>query len=427
VWASRDLLFPRDDQPQFLVREQLGPFFAPLVERPPALPLLAVRAARRAVADNPADANAWLRLGQAYLVLGNTTRERSVEGLLPPLSNVRHVQIVTALEQAVRLNPDIEDAHRELARLYGQSNYFDQALEHQREELRLSRRAGPRAGETAEEFDHRLETLDKDTAKLEELVQDRRQKYAAGSRSLQGDRRAQADMALQLGLARLAVDEVLLTSSADVLGPAGIKLELDLMLRMGRAAEVRKQVLNDPGIRANKHILGYYQLPAPRTREGAAVYALPYQWPAYEWLQVLEGAAVGDYGQARADLGAARAEVRARHGLLRQRLDDVTRRSRTLVPGLLADRPPLLPVLPALPPTLGERAALEVGDRIFRGQEADLCVLEGMLALEQGDTPAARSAFAEARRLSAPDAGAEVPFAGRPIATGYLGQLNAQN
>jgi hypothetical protein len=426
VWASRDLLFPRDEQARFLVREQIGPFFAPLVERPPALPLLAVRAARRAVADNPADANAWLRLAQAYLLLRNGTRERTAEGMLPPLAQLRHVQIVTALEQVVRLNPDLEEAHHELALLYGPRNYLDAALEHQREELRLSRRAGPRPGESAEEFDHRLETLDKDTAKLEELVQDRRQKYAAGSRSLQGDRRAQADMALQLGLARLAVDEVLLSASAEVLGPDGIKLELDLLLTLGRAQEVRP-ILNDPGLRANKQALRSYDLTAPRTREGAPLYPLPYHWPAYEWLHVLEAAAVGDYGQARADLGAARAEVRTRHGLMRQRLDDVTRRSRPLVPGLLAGRPPLPPALPALSATLGEKAAFEFGDRIFRGQQADLCVLEGLLALEQGDPPAARSAFAEAQQLGAPVAGAEVPFAGRPIATGYLGQLNAQD
>src|SRR5206468_681819 len=103
-----------DETATYLVRDQLGPFFAQLVARPPALPLLAVRAARRAVAVNPEDANAWLRLGQAYLLLRNVTGERSGEGLLPPLAQLRHVQIVTALEQAVRLDPDVEVAHHEL-------------------------------------------------------------------------------------------------------------------------------------------------------------------------------------------------------------------------------------------------------------------------------------------------------------------------
>src|SRR5262249_7242142 len=144
--SSRNLLVSEDAEPQFPVRDQLGPYFAPMMERPPALLLLAVRAARRAVAANPQDAHAPLRLGRASLLLRTLTCERSGEGMLPPLAQVRRVQIATALEQAVRLDPDQEAAHHELAMLYGGQNYLDQALEHQREELRLSRRAGPRPG-----------------------------------------------------------------------------------------------------------------------------------------------------------------------------------------------------------------------------------------------------------------------------------------
>src|SRR5207302_958484 len=83
--------------------------------------------------------------------------------------------------------PDLEEAHHELRFLYGQFNYLDRALEHQKEELRLTRQAGRRPGESAEEFANRLEYLDKDTAKLVELVRDGREKYAAASRSLQGE------------------------------------------------------------------------------------------------------------------------------------------------------------------------------------------------------------------------------------------------
>src|SRR5262249_46295184 len=136
--SSSNLLFPQNTTPQFRVRNELGPYFGHLVERSPALPLLTVRAARRAVAANPHDANAWLCLGQAYALLRDTTRERSAEGMLPPLVQVRHVQIVTALEQAVRLNPDLEGAHYELKFLYGQRNHLDVALEHQKEELRIT-------------------------------------------------------------------------------------------------------------------------------------------------------------------------------------------------------------------------------------------------------------------------------------------------
>jgi hypothetical protein len=43
------------------------------------------------------------------------------------------------------------------------------------------------------------------------------------------------------------------------------------------------------------------------------------------------------------------------------------------------------------------------------------------LALEQGDPEGARAAFAEARQLGAEPSA--VPFAGGPIAAGYLSKL----
>ncbi len=416
--SSRELLFPKEAEPRFLVREQFGPFLAPLGERSPALPLLAIRAARRAVAANPEDANAWLRLGQAYLLLRNTSRERDSLGL-PPLAQLRHVQIVTALEQALRLDPALEAAHHELAFLYGARHFLDQALEHRREEVRLSRKAGRRANETAEEFTERLDLLEKDTAKLVALVEDHRKTYVRASATLQGDRLAQADLALKLGLARLAAEEVLLSSPADLLRPAGIRLEVDLLLSLGRAQEVRS-VLADKGLRASKNAMGYYDLLAPKNPGGAALYALPYHWPAYEWLHLLGAAAVGDYAAAREDLTVTRAELRAGHLRLRQRPRDLQRQAWMLWPGLLSS-PPLLPAFTAraLAEVHQQGTAAEAGERALRAQQADLAVLEGLLALEQGDPSAARAAFAEALEVAAAEW-----FAGRPVAAGCLGRLH---
>src|SRR5262249_49207905 len=52
-------------------------FFSGRDDGPPALPLLAVRAARRAVAANPQDAEGYVWLEQAYAVLHGNTRERA--------------------------------------------------------------------------------------------------------------------------------------------------------------------------------------------------------------------------------------------------------------------------------------------------------------------------------------------------------------
>jgi hypothetical protein len=418
VVVSQNLLCPPEGASPFLVREQLGPFFARLVQRSPALPLLAVRAARGAVADNPEDANAWLRLGQAYLLLRNVTSERA-GARLPPLEQLRHVQIATALEQALRLDPDLEVAHHELASLYGEQHFLDQALEHQRQEVRLSRRAGRRPGETAEEAAHRLEKLEKDAAKLEELVAERRSAYAGRAPSLEGGRLQQATLAISLGLARQAADDILLSSPAELLGRDGLRLELHLLLSLGRAGDVRP-ILDDEQTVAGKDVLPSHSLPAPASAEGTALYPVPYILPGYEWLRVLEASAVGDYAVARGTLGTVRAGQHARNEQLRQNLLKAAGGERAFLPGLFSGRPPLLPAYWALRLTdfLTARAALEAGEPVLRAQEADVGVLEGLLAAEQGDTAAARAAFLEAQRLCAQPPG--VSFAAAPIAADYL-------
>src|SRR5207248_3342242 len=70
--------------------------------------LLAVRAARRALAVNPDDAGAYLLLGEAYLRLARQTREQGWRTFLPVLADIRRVQALTALEQAVLLRPDLD-------------------------------------------------------------------------------------------------------------------------------------------------------------------------------------------------------------------------------------------------------------------------------------------------------------------------------
>jgi hypothetical protein len=425
VSTSHHLLLLHDAAPRFLVRRQLGPYFAALVERPPALPLLAVRAARRAVAANPADSVAWLRLGQAYLALRNRTCERTGEGMLPPLVLLRHVQIVTALEQAVRLDPDLEAARDELAYLYGEHNYLDRALDHRREIARRSR-AGSFPGESAEAWANRRELQAAYTAKLEEVVEHQRDAYAIGSRRLQGERLPQARLALKQGLARQALEDVLLPCPADLLGAAGMELELELLLNLGRADEVRA-ILNDKMFRDSSSGLSYLDLPAPTTAERTTLYTIPYHWPAYEWLQALQAAAVGDYIQARAALSSIRSGLRSANQRIRQQLQDHGLGDLGLLPGLLGGPPAFLPAFMAqsLYRSGERRAVLRGGEASLRAQQADLCVLEGLLALEQGLPDDARLAFARAQELVEQLPG-PAPFAGARIAAAYRSLLRSK-
>jgi tetratricopeptide (TPR) repeat protein len=428
LYTSNALLWPRN--PSGLVeREDLGPFFRQLADRPPALPLLAVRAARRAVAANPLDKVAWLSLGQAYKALRDQTCERSAQGRLPPLAQLRQVQIITALEQAVRLDPDLEPAHRALAQLYGEQNALDQALVHLREEFRLGRRAGARPGETAEESAHRLELLERDVVKVEEMVDQRRQVFAARARTLQGQRAAEASAAAGIGLARQAVDDILLPSPADLLGRDGIKLELTLLVSLGEAEKVRS-ILNAVAADAGRDWLPSFDLPAPPGPDGAPLYPVPYVWPGYGWLRVLEAGALGDYAQARGALRDMRGGLRAGDERRKQELQNLASASLVLFPSLLSGPMAYLPAALStriLGPMGQKRAALEQGQRFLLTQQADLCVLEGLLALEQGATEDARSAFLEARRLCARPGGASYPFAGGPIADAYLRQLTVKD
>jgi hypothetical protein len=449
---AANVISAKEGSNTFLVREQLGPFFARLVERSPALPLLAIRAARRAVATNPEDANAWVRLGQAYLLLRTLTCERSSEGLLPPLAQLREIQVVSALEEAVRLDPDLEPVHHELAYLYGERQAFDLALAHRLEEIRLTRRAGRRPGETEEEQADRLELLDRDTAKLEELVRKQRQNYEVGSPTLEGNREAEAKMALKLGLLQRATD-TLLNASAELLRPSTIKLELQLLLELGRAADVR-ETLDRPENATYGANLGFYDIPPPRSsettkvetgvqnpssvprassriQEGEAVYFAPYHWPAYEWLRILEGASLGDYDKARESLRIIRAGLAAGHERLKRQLPALKNAEWKLVPGLLSYSgqsmsQPFFPLgmVAALAHFLEQRGDLETGERLLRAQQADLAVVEASLALEQGASDDARALFGEAESLCAQTPA--IAFAGQAIAAGYLRLIDAR-
>src|SRR5206468_3536099 len=125
----------------------------------PALPLLAVRAARRALAANPDDAAAWLRLAQAYRLVDRATWE-GLPAPLPPLAYLRHVQVTTALKQALALDPDSPDAHGLLADVFDRWGFLDLAHTHRAAQARLTPAGAARA------------ELTDSARRLEELVQD---------------------------------------------------------------------------------------------------------------------------------------------------------------------------------------------------------------------------------------------------------------
>jgi hypothetical protein len=393
------------------------PFLPGFHTRPPELPLLAVRAARRAVAANPEDVNAWLRLGQAYVTLRRATSERAAGGLSPLLGLLRHVQAATALEHALLLDPDLEAAHEALSVLYGERRLLDAALEHRRHVVRLVRR-GPQVGERPDEYRDRLNGEEVALRRLEQLVQDGMNQYGVRSRSLSGDPLGRAHLALNLGLARLALEDVLLRSEVVVFGGEGARLQLELMLTLGQAEAVRVR-LDDPELRDSRAKLDVSLVPAAPL-PGYLTY---HRMPAYEWLRFLQAAATGDYDLAE----------EAQDQLLRPLADRCRRgfgQMRRAVPFTLATELGLS----AQPQNLflrlvmraeGEQMARQLADLGFlASQRADLHVLGGLLAVERG-TPAAALRSFDAAFAAASDRGPPADFATRPLASAYRRQIQA--
>jgi hypothetical protein len=328
-------------------------------DTPPPLLYLAVRAARRAVALNPQDARAYLALGHSYLELLHHTRERTWGRALPELVQLRYAQASTALNRAVALKPDYVQAHRELGQLYGELGYFDLEVRHMRAWFQLLHDAGPPPGTDPAAFraeeDHREQELNR----LAALVDSQEKSYAGAAAGMTV--RDQAFLAKERGLAGKAL-ELLLGSVRAAFGNPGVELELELLLLTGRAEDVWK-----------------WTDPEQQTVLGA---------PRYHLLRALALAATGDYGPAEAECdelahGLA-SPVLSRKGIAQMIGEGVldTQPNGGILP-LLPWIGPTVRLHPSGPPLHHLQVVLGLAENLRRA--ADVKVLQGLLALEEGE------------------------------------------
>src|SRR5262249_1640727 len=101
-----------------------------LDDAPPEHLLLAVRAGWPAAAENPDDPRGPFYLGRAYVLGTEHTLERFWQQALPRLRQLRHVQAVTALNNALLRADELPkaqviDAHRYLFNLYARATLPD--------------------------------------------------------------------------------------------------------------------------------------------------------------------------------------------------------------------------------------------------------------------------------------------------------------
>ena len=238
-------------------------------DSPMAVLYLAIRAARRAVAVNPQDAQAYATLGEAYLRLLANTRERGWGQYLSELRQLRRVQAAAALTQAVTLDPNLTRPHFNLAALFLDLGYLDLALKHRRAFLQAAQKAGPPSGVNRGQFRDEVAEAEQQLGPLADAVDERERAFAQEASGLRVFDRAA--VARDLGLVGKALD-ILLNSDVSAFGVAGMALELELLVRMGRVKEVR---------------------------EWTAVEQLGAIGPMYHWLRVMALAGSGDYALAQ--------------------------------------------------------------------------------------------------------------------------------
>jgi hypothetical protein len=376
----------------------------------PAGPLfLAVRAARRAIQANPEDYQAWQLLGQAYLRLARSTRERLLQKHHPTLARIRHIQAATAFEQALQIKPDYSQAHAGLYRLYSQpqGRFVDLALYHLQKHTVLSRLAGPQPNEADEAFQNRIQQQEKEIVILKKAVEARLDIFNNDSSHTTPLNRINAAMALGLmGKAR----EVLLNSDYGGFGVTGMMTELEVFQQTGYVREAREFV---KPLHLDQIGLGTYKL-----------------------LQAQIAAALGDYQRFDEEIadfcpdfsqpGWTGKPTSNRRALL------VSMLAQLLQEGIAASLQPqsafstiglVLHGFPSKIVIVHKMRTLlhEIHD------EADWATLRGVLALESGETERAKVLLGEALQLweSAAKAKSDygMDFPARPLAQYYLGWI----
>jgi tetratricopeptide (TPR) repeat protein len=385
---------------------------------PSAPALLAVRAARRAVAQQPDDDEGWLRLAEATYYLWRKQENRCAdEPLSLPMhpQRVRHqlatrnqrlglrqliraAQVLYALDQALVLRPDDVLFHKWLAEVYWQLGYFDLALHQQREVLRLARAQSPTSGDSAEQIKQQVARLEQLTQEFEREVERLRSDYQSDSMHLPPLFQARR-ACYTFGLVQEALNAL---GQADIAGSTeALELFVYLALTTGR---IDSLVEGDPLHRPQQLRVSYKQRLDDAKARGVTT-------TGGDFYQAILSAAVGDYGQS----GAALERV----------LAAVSPETSSAMPVTLTGL-----AINQLQPNPWTRAAAVVGwknqiePQLSQGltnsaQQREGQVVRGLLALEEGDTALATAQFRQAVRAE----GTPVAIESLPIARSYLDKL----
>jgi tetratricopeptide (TPR) repeat protein len=344
----------------------------------PRAPLfLALRATRRAlVKKHVQDARAFFLLGEIYSRLGNT-REKLWTEHFPRFGRMRTVQAVAAYQYAVRLQPDLVEAHSRLVGHFDAMGFKDLALKHRKEVLKYLRRQQARLPHGTQ-LAGQLTQLKKIVYDQEQDLENVKKDFEINSVNLKAVDRAR--LAGRMGLAGMAL-EILLESDVAGFGTRGMDLELKLLLITGQTEKVRLWM-------------------EPRQEE---------LLDAYHWNKLQLAAAIGNYADADGELDFL-AKIRGLEKnsqlLFRSAIGFMLGSSLlTEAAGGFYQKIPLRLLVPLgrvpvqvamLLPDKQTAPGIMISALKGMDQEAEYLVLRGLLALEAGRIGRAKDCFQKA-------------------------------
>ncbi len=211
-------------------------------DRSPTDLYLAIRKARRALAENPDDPITYLILGDAYHSLMKNTSERDIYKRFPNLSVVRHGQAISCYQLALRLDPDNYHAHDKLYQLFSEKRFLDNASYHLGRMIAIRER---RLGTNLIEIDRNRKELEvmgnylkMHQQEIDKIREDLEQKLPNVKFS------DKTRIYRERGLSQMALD-MLLQSDIAAMGKDGAREELNLFFEMGRFYEVKEREMID--------------------------------------------------------------------------------------------------------------------------------------------------------------------------------------
>jgi tetratricopeptide (TPR) repeat protein len=208
---------------------------------PSAASLLAVRAARRAVVENPRDAQAYLDLATAIQYLWESEERNWSRG--SELKKIRQIQQLAALRKALDLHSKQADViNSRLGDLYLQMGAIDLASEHFHKYLDEVVKAGPGSKESEEDFSKKVDGIKASIKNLEEQTKLERaqSEYQLAIRQ-SSSLVSRAAAAVRRGLYQQALKVLVDNEEAIELDSREARLALDLLIATGRLDDARAQ------------------------------------------------------------------------------------------------------------------------------------------------------------------------------------------